>query len=115
MIAAISDMNLGSDYRKSQLRDPTAYCIGATMDLGRGIGEEAKLAHRKAQAGAQFFISQPIFDVGEALRFREAFKTAAGNDLDLPVFFGLQVLEQDGVIFSTIPETVRKELEQGRP
>ena len=32
----------------------------------------------------------------------------------MPVFFGLQVLEQDGIIFSTVPETVRKELEEGR-
>ena len=114
MITAIADMNLGTDYRESQLRAPTGYCIGATLDLGRGIGEEAKLAHRKAQAGAQFFISQPIFDVAEASRFGEAYKTAAGQDLSLPVFFGLQVLEQDGIIFSTVPEAVRKELEQSR-
>ena len=114
MIAAIAEMNLGTDYRKSQLRSPTGYCIGATLDLGRGIEAEARLAYRKAQAGAQFFISQPIFDVSEAPRFLEGFSTAAGQELDLPVFFGLQVLEQDGIIFSTVPETVRKELEQGR-
>jgi homocysteine S-methyltransferase len=114
MIAAIADMNAGTDYRESQLRAPTDYCIGATLDLGRGIDREARLAHRKARAGAQFFISQPIFDVAEASRFRDAFETAAGQELALPVFFGLQVLEQDGIIFSTVPGTVRKELEDGR-
>lgn len=114
MITAIAEMNLGTDYREGQLRSPTDYCVGATLDLGRGIEAEAQLAHRKAQAGAQFFISQPIFDVAEASRFREAFEMAAGYDLTLPVFFGLQVLEQDGIIFSTVPETVRQALEQGR-
>ena len=115
MITAIADMNLGTDYRESQLRTPTGYCIGATLDLGRGIEAEATLAHRKAQAGAQFFISQPIFDVTEASRFHEAFAAASGQELALPVFFGLQVLEQDGIIFSTVPGTVKKELEDGRP
>ncbi len=115
MITAIADMNLGTDYRESQLRAPTSYCIGATLDLGRGIEAEARLAHRKAHAGAQFFISQPIFDVAEASRFHEAFAAASGQKLTLPVFFGLQVLEQDGIIFSTVPESVRKELEDGRP
>ena len=115
MISAIAEMNRGTDYREGQLRSPTDYCVGATLDLGRGIEAEAQLAHRKAQAGAHFFISQPIFDVDEASRFHEAFKTAAGHDLELPVFFGLQVLEKDGIIFSSVPETVRQELEQGRP
>ncbi|HIM63784.1 MAG TPA: hypothetical protein EYM42_13780, partial [Dehalococcoidia bacterium] len=115
MISAIAAMNLGTDYREGQLRSPTDYCVGATLDLGRGIEAEAQLAHRKVQAGAHFFISQPIFDVDEASLFREAFKAAAGHDLELPVFFGLQVLEQDGIIFSSVPETVRQELEQGRP
>ena len=114
MITAITEMNLGTDYRESQLRSPTDYCVGATLDLGRGVEAEARLAHRKAQAGAQFFISQPIFDVAEAARFRDAFEAAAGQELVLPVFFGLQVFEQDGIIFSTVPETVRKELEDGR-
>ena len=114
MISAIAAMNLGTDYREGQLRSTTNYCVGATLDLGRGIEAEAQLAHRKVQAGAHFFISQPIFDVDEASLFREAFKAAAGHDLELPVFFGLQVLEQDGIIFSSVPETVRQELEQGR-
>ena len=113
LITAIAEMNSGTDYRGGQLKSPTDYCVGATLDLGRGIETEARLAHRKAQAGAQFFISQPISDVAEAARFGEEFKKAARHDLGLPVFFGLQVLEQDGVIFSTVPETVRENLEKG--
>ena len=113
-ITAIRGMNEGVDFRDSQLRSPTDFCIGATLDLSRGIEKEAELAHRKAQAGAHFFISQPIFDVADAARFQDAFARASGGALALPVFFGLQVLEPDGVIFSSVPETVREELSQGR-
>ncbi len=33
----------------------------------------------------------------------------------LPVFWGLQILEKDGITFSTVPDSVRQELEQDRP
>lgn len=114
LIAAIAGLNQGVDYRDGQLRAPTDFCFGATLDLGRGIQEEARLGYRKAQAGAQFFITQPIFDVVDASRFRDAFASAGGEQLAVPVFFGLQILEQDGIIFSSVPEDVREELAQGR-
>ena len=114
LIAAIVGMNQGVDFRESRLRSPTDFCIGGTLDLGRRIQEEAGLAQRKVQAGAQFFITQPIFDVGDADRFRDAYATAAGDALAIPVFFGLQVLEKDGVIFSSVPEQVRADLDWGR-
>jgi 5,10-methylenetetrahydrofolate reductase len=115
LIAAIAAMNRGVDFRDSQLWAPTDFCIGATADLGRGIKREARLAHWKAQAGAQFFITQPIFDPVEAERFQDEYASIAGGPLALPVFFGLQVLEQDGVIFSSVPASVRAELAGGRP
>jgi 5,10-methylenetetrahydrofolate reductase len=115
MIAAMAGMNQGIDYRGGQLRASTDFCIGATLDLTRGVQREARLGHRKVQAGAQFFIAQPIFDIADAGRFREAFASVAGEELALPVFFGLQILEQDGVIFSSVPDNVREELAGGRP
>jgi methionine synthase / methylenetetrahydrofolate reductase(NADPH) len=114
LIAAIAAMNQGLDFRESRLRSPTDFCIGTAADLSRGVQGEAHLAHRKAQAGAQFFITQPIFDPAEADRFQDAYSSIAGGPLSLPVFFGLQVLEQDGVIFSSVPESVQEELAGGR-
>ncbi len=114
LIAAIAVMNQGLDFRESRLRGPTDFCVGATVDLGRGIQREARLAHRKTQAGAQFLITQPIFDVADAGRFRDAYAAVAGEPLAQPVFYGLQVLEADGVIFSSVPEAVREDLAQGR-
>ena len=114
LIAAIGGMNQGVDFRSSRLRAPTDFCIGGALDFGRGIEKETRLAQRKVQAGAQFFITQPIFDVKDPARFRDAYAAAAGEALAIPVFFGLQVLEKDGVIFSSVPEEVRQELDRGR-
>lgn len=115
MIAAVKSMNQGLDFRDSQLRMPTDFCIGATADLGRGLRPEAMLTHRKVMAGADFLVTQPIFDLAEAEGFAEAYRATAGETLNLPVFYGLQILEQDGVIFSSVPQAVRDQLEGGRP
>ena len=114
LIAAIRSMNEGVDFRGSSLREPTGFCIGATIDLGRDLEAEAGLAARKVEAGADFLMSQPIFDPEDARRFRESYERQAGEPLAVPVFWGLQILEQDGVLFSSVPEGVSAELEAGR-
>ncbi len=114
LIAAISQMNQGQDFREGNLREPTDFCIGAAVDLGRGIEEEAQLAVRKVRAGAMFLITQPIFDVDHVARFRESYGYHAGKAGTLPIYFGLQILEQDGVLFSSVPDSARSELEGGR-
>ena len=114
LIAGIRAMNHGQDFRDSNLRESTGFCIGATFDLGRGIEEEAELAMRKVGAGADFLMSQPIFDPDDAHRFRESYERQAGSPLAVPVFYGLQILEPGGVLFSSVPESVRQELESGR-
>ena len=115
LIAAIRRMNDGIDFRGTTLREPTLFCIGATFDLGRGIEDEAELVVRKVEAGADFLMSQPIFDPEDARRFRESYEQQAGVELSVPVFYGLQILESGGVLFSSVPEEVQKELEGGRP
>ena len=77
--------------------------------------EEAALAVRKVRAGAHFLMTQPIFSAVQAGRFRESFASEAGDTPAVPVFFGLQILEADGVIFSSVSDEVRSQLEGGRP
>ena len=114
LIAAAASMNVGVDFRGGRLRAPTDFCIGAALDLDRDLRQEAWLAHRKFEAGAQFFITQPVFGPGKAEEFLNAYKSVAGEDLDAPVFYGLAILAPDGVVFSRISEQVRLDLEQGR-
>ena len=114
LIKGLESMNQGLDLRESKLRTPTEFCIGASIDLGRGIEREAALTRRKVSSGAQFFITQPVFSIDEIAAFLEAYRAASGEELSLPVFFGLQVMAKDGIIFSSVPRRVREDLEKGR-
>ena len=114
LIADIAMLNRGIDFKGRRLGAPTDFCIGASVDLGRGIEKEAQLALRKVQSGAEFLITQPIFDVDHVARFRESYGYHAGKAGTLPIFFGLQILENDGVVFTSVPSSIRSELERGR-
>ncbi|MBM3924668.1 MAG: hypothetical protein FJ320_01565 [SAR202 cluster bacterium] len=114
LIKAIADMNGGLDFRGLKLRQATDLCIGGAIDLGRGVEEEAALTHKKAQAGAHFFVTQPVFYTEQVEQFHSAYKAVAGQASSQPVFWGLQVMVKDGVIFASVPEAVRRELDSGR-
>jgi 5,10-methylenetetrahydrofolate reductase len=114
LIAAVRQLNDGLDYKGGKLRNPTSFCIGASVDLGRGVRHETELTYRKVQAGAHFFVTQPIFDTSEAQAFLGEYESVAGERMAQPVFWGLQILAADGILFSTVPESVRNELQAGR-
>lgn len=115
LIAAIRAMNHGTDFRGAPLRQPTTFCIGATFDLSRGLAREATLAARKVAAGADFLISQPIFNPDDAHRFQESHRQQTGYNLSVPVFYGLQILEPGGITFTPAPDSIKAELASGRP
>jgi homocysteine S-methyltransferase len=114
LIQAIGEMNQGLDFKGFKLKTPTDICVGASIDLGRGVDREARLTYRKVKAGAQFFLAQPVFDKAEIVSFLNAFEFTAGSELAQPVFFGLQVLVKGGVLFSNVPETIAQDLDKGR-
>ena len=114
LIAAIKSMNQGVDYKGLNLRSPTDFCVGAAIDLGRVIEREARLTRAKASAGADFFITQPIYDLSIVERFKDGYESVAGERLSKPVFWGLQVLDARGLVFGDVPQFIREELEGGR-
>jgi 5,10-methylenetetrahydrofolate reductase len=114
LIAAIKSMNQGTDYRGLKLRSSTDFCVGATIDLGRDTEREAGLTHRKALAGADFFITQPVYHLDQVERFQEWYESVAGERLSRPIFLGLQILDAKGLIFGEVPERIRADLEGGR-
>ncbi len=115
LIRAIKGMNGGLDYKGLKLRTATDFCVGASLDLSKGAEHEARLAHRKVQAGADFLVAQPVFEASKVREFSQAYEAASGGKLSVPVFWGLQVLVKDGLLFGEMPSRVRQELEQGRP
>ena len=114
LIAAIGDLNAGVDYRQRQLRAPTDFCIGATVDLGLGIMQQAQLAARKVAAGAHFFITQPVFDPEEVTLFADAYHRVAGHLATVPVFYGVGLMEAEGISFASVPQHARDDLAAGR-
>ena len=103
LIAAINDMNNGTDFRGTNLRSPTRFAVGATIDLHRDVEREAELAHRKSEAGAAFFLLQAIFDPQVVLRFQDAYAKKYGTPLSQPLFCGVQVMVPDGIVFGDTP------------
>jgi 5,10-methylenetetrahydrofolate reductase len=114
LIAAVKRLNQGLDYREAKLRSSTDFCVGAALDVGRGSAKEASLTHEKVQAGADFFVSQPVFDTRSIEEFLEAYESVAGQPLAQPVFWGIQVLAKEGVLFSSVPPDLMRDLEAGR-
>jgi 5,10-methylenetetrahydrofolate reductase len=110
LIAAIARLNTGVDYKGSKLRTPTGFCIGASIDLSRDLQHEAELTRRKVEAGADFFVTQPVWQVEEITRFQEAYAAAAGAPLATPVCWGLQILAAEGVLFANVPQSARDAL-----
>ena len=115
LIGDIESLNEGVDFRGLKLRQPTAFCIGAVVDLARADMErEVGLARQKVSAGADYLITQAFYDLDQAARFHDLYAKLAGQELTVPVFYGLQVLEADGLIFGDVPQKVRRDLDRGR-
>jgi methionine synthase / methylenetetrahydrofolate reductase(NADPH) len=114
LIAAVKRLNQGLDYRDSKLRSGTDFCPGAGLDLNRDLEDEVHLTHRKIEAGAEFLVSQPVFDVARIAEFVAQFAAETGQPLRVPVFWGIQVLARDSVLFSNVPGDFLRDLENGR-
>ena len=114
LLRSINELNNGVDYKGLKLRTPTDFCVGASIDLGRGIDSESKLTHRKAAAGAHFFVSQPTFHPDEPKRFLETYAERYDEELTAPIFHGVQLMTQDSIVFGNIPQWVTDDLAKGR-
>ena len=115
LIRAIKDMNHAVDYRELPLRSPTSFCVGAVADPGKDVAKEAALANRKVTAGADFLVTQPVFEPARVAEFLECYRAVAGEELPCPLFVGLQVPAKGGLSFSEVPEDVQRQLDAGRP
>ena len=114
LLRSIRDLNNGLDFRGLALRAPTRFCLGSTLDLGRDSDDEIRLAQLKMQAGAQFFITQGLYDIFPIEQFLERYQQHLGQSPDIPVFYGIQIPHLQGLSFSRIPHQVQRDLDQGR-
>jgi homocysteine S-methyltransferase len=79
-------LNRGVDQAEQPLGQPTNFFVGAAVNLGSAnLEREMRVLRRKLAGGADFLLSQPIYDPAVVERFFEAW----GGPLPVPVIAGL--------------------------
>jgi homocysteine S-methyltransferase len=66
----VNKLNHGLDLGNNPIGEPTAFCIGVGVNPGAiNLEEEIKRFEWKVEAGAQYAITQPVFDTGQLRDF----------------------------------------------
>jgi homocysteine S-methyltransferase len=111
--------NAGVDHSGTSIGQPTNFFVGAALNLcPPDVENEIKNLHRKVKAGADFFLTQPIYRVEDGLNLLEAYEAKHGK-LNKPILVGILPLvnvkhanflhnEVPGIF---IPEETRKRVE----
>jgi len=83
------NFNLGVDYAGAEIGKPTAFFAGCALDLTpRDPAREIKVCRRKVASGADFALTQPIFEPDRAEAFIRRYGDEAGK-LELPLIVGI--------------------------
>lgn len=111
--------NAGLDHSGSEIGQPTSFHVGAALNLAPQDGKrETQLLQRKLASGADFFLTQPIYEPEVAKQFLESYSTGNGA-LQKPLLVGILPLfgarhanflhnEVPGI---SIPDDIRKRIE----
>jgi homocysteine S-methyltransferase len=85
----VSRLNAGADVGGQAIGQPTAFHIGVAVNPGAfNLDEELRRFAYKVEAGAEFAITQPVFDAAEFRAFVERIKSHP-----IPVLAGIMPLE----------------------
>lgn len=110
--------NMGMDHSGTSIGQPTNFFVGAALNLcPQDMDTEVKNLHRKIKAGADFFLTQPIYRADDGPNLIKAFEAKHGI-LNKPILAGILPLvstkhanflhhEVPGVF---IPEEARKRI-----
>jgi homocysteine S-methyltransferase len=111
--------NTGVDHSGVSIGQPTNFFVGAALNLNpANADQEARNLRRKVLAGADFFLTQPVYEPAVALAFLKRYESENGK-LEQPVLVGILPLfsarhanflhhEVPGV---SIPESMRQRME----
>jgi 5,10-methylenetetrahydrofolate reductase len=113
LISGVKTMNERRDFRGNELTYPTRFCIGGALDLSRDWGKESWLTKAKITSGCNFIVSQPTFDPELPSKFLSFYEKTVGEQLKIPVMWGIQMIEKDTISFANVPSWVYQELEEG--
>ena len=115
LIRILKGMNEGVDAAGNPIGEPASFFIGAAANPMAPLEVEERLLRRKREAGADFLVTQPVFDAALV----EKYVQAVGH-LRIPVILGIMPLHSHrhaefihrvmgGV---TVPDEVRERMRQ---
>jgi len=111
--------NAGVDHSGTSIGQPTSFFVGAALNLcPPDVESEIKNLHRKAKAGADFFLTQPVYHPDDGPLLLERYEAKYGK-LEKPILVGILPLvsirhanflhnEVPGIF---IPDEMRKRIE----
>lgn len=83
------NLNAGADGAGNSIGQPTSFLVGCALNVNAGdLGREVRLLHKKIDAGADFALTQPVFEPERLDRFRAAYAAEFGP-LTLPILAGI--------------------------
>lgn len=86
LVKLISQMKQGYDILGNDMGRPAGFCVGVAVDPTRAdLVTEARHLRDKIAAGAEFVMTQPIYDLSIWRRFCEVY----GEPITIPVLLGL--------------------------
>jgi homocysteine S-methyltransferase len=81
--------NTGVDHSGTEIGGATSFFVGCALNIGSSnLERELKTLHRKVEAGADFILTQPLYEAGPVKKFRDAYEKVYGP-LSIPLFIGL--------------------------
>jgi 5,10-methylenetetrahydrofolate reductase len=81
--------NAGVDHAGADIGQPTSFFVGCALNLNpKDINEEIKILRRKLHAGADFILTQPVYQVDLVNTFMQRYQQGFGP-LEIPVIVGI--------------------------
>lgn len=117
ILEAARQLETGFDLGGNRLDGTPEFCLGAALDPGaKNQEDEVKKACLKAEAGAKFFQTQPVFEIEPFIKFLKKV-----DHLGVPILGGVFILKSaasahflnKNIPGINVPDSVLSELEKG--
>lgn len=83
------NFNAGVDHAGSDIGQPTSFFVGGALNVtAENIQREVNILHRKVLAGADFVLTQPVYDPQFLIRFLNQYEQQYGR-LSIPLLLGI--------------------------
>ncbi len=110
--------NTGVDHAGSDIGGATSFFVGCALNLcAKDVEREIRLLHKKIEAGADFALTQPVYETEPAQAFLDAYAQRFGK-IQIPLLVGLLPLygERHAAFLHNevpgikIPENIRRRI-----